>query len=236
MSWKIHKALGYGITGLQVEDGRLTDTRINLKSPGLSWDEEDTGKWSHQSWLRYLEERNSEDTGMLVSLARNFVHRNPHDITSLSRNVIYSNEGGDPGTLLIIPPGLFTQNYRFNSQIDRYESVFRLGQSMKPTVDILPSGIAPWNGWMHAGSLNKLDGTCHDLLDWILTEAPPEQVDRGYKALAKYLELDVSPAEMRMLIMPEIPDSIRIFAEWMSLFKTPDALLSLRPMVYTYWT
>lgn len=236
MSWKIHKALGYGLTGLAVENGRLVDERINLDAAGLTWHEEDElGRWSHSEWAKYLEGRPNDDTGMMLVLARNFIHRNPNNNASLTRNIIYSNEGGDPGTLLIIPPGLYEQNYRFNSKIDRYESVFRQGESMKYTVDLLPTGIAPWDGWMMKSTGKKLDGTCHDLLEWIYAEASGEEIPKGYAALAKYLELDVSPVEMESMITPEIPDAIKIFAEWLRMFRDPNIYKDIRPMIYTYW-
>lgn len=236
MSYKIHKALGYGLTGLITEDNKLADPFINLDAPGIKWSEEDeNGKWSYAAWQEYLLANPNPDSGMLRVLA-NFNRRQGKDDSNLLRHVVYNSEGGDPGTILIIPPGLYEQNYRFNSIIDRHESVVRQGESMKPLIDVLPSGISPWNGWTRTDTMETLEGDAKFIMDWIYLEANEDEKRGGYKALTKLLDYPYSPETMASIIKPEIPVAVKAFADWIGLFNDEKAWKYLRPMIYTYWS
>lgn len=84
--------------------------------------------------------------------------------------------------------------------------------------------------------MEPLIGDAKFIVDWIYLDASEDEKRRGYKALAKLLDVYHSPETMESLIKPEIPIAVKAFADWIGLFKDEKAWKYLRPMVYTYWS
>lgn len=264
MGIRITKAIGYGLTGLSIDPNNYMatdDARINLRCPAITYEHE--AKDSDGAYLERLkihtnkmndpEFYSSPEFSLIFSLRSLEIElggENAHESFTLMDNIIYDGEYGDPGTLLIIPPGMHKSWHRSGDHIDSMEASLEDTDNTDPSVKILPFPPYPFDGMMDARTGEQISEELSRKLRSIKTleraikrSAPIS--DQASDDITKGLELlreDASKSvgckdygEFQRIIVPAVPIEVRDFVEWAGIFNNPESWKDLRPMIYTYW-
>lgn len=264
MGIRVTKVVGYGLTGLSIDPVNpmsTNDPRINMESPALTYVHED--KDSDGSYMKHLKTKtdhmdspefyDSEEFSLVFSLRSlelELEGKNPDESFSLMHNIVYEGEYADPGTLVIVPPGMYSSWVRSGDSIDIIESYLDHGDKTEPIVRQLPSSPFPFSGRMDARTGEKtseqVDSKIRSIqrLEYalenskVLTDEIRESLEKGIRLIGADVSKDMgcdSYEEFKQVVVPLVPIEVRDFVEWAGLFKHPDAWKDLRPMLYTYW-
>lgn len=242
MGIRINKKLGYGLTDVQHDNGRITDPRINVSSR-LLVPHEDVAR----DYLAHLAERRTtegEKSGAAAGEPSNewidvcmeyeavslSLEREGH----LKPPVTWESEAGWQEMLLVQPLG-FPGWSHHDDPIDYLEET-ELYEPVTPRVVPAPRGIHPFEGlYVDSRDGRRLDSTAKRLTDRLLGKRNDRpDFRRAADHLAKTMGF-ADAAEAQQLIAPFIPDDVRRLCEWGELFTSPDVWLQLRPMLYVYW-
>lgn len=263
MGLRLHKALGYGLTGLSVDPESpcwSNDPRINFSSPAFTHAQKNSE--AVEEYMNYLRDKtknamdNFEDTdGISLMFTLRLLEQqveeagNNADKISLWGHVVYEGEYGAPDTLLIIPPGLGQQWSHYDDSIDAVESFLKGNFMMSPEVKHVPYSPYPFDGWMDARTGNRISFEIESKMGVInfltrslkekdLSEEQRVSVAEGLERLqvkfAEMVEME-SYDEVDKVIVPLVPPEVKDFAEWSGVFPNGETWKELRPMIYSYW-
>lgn len=242
MGIRIHKVLGYGLTDLQVADGKIVDPRINPKSVLLSYSKSS----KLEPYLEYLRDRASGKhdgtKDISAQIEATFIEQlsgkkkqpkaTPYDC------VTWETEGGLPNVFVLTPLGLVNEWHRWDDTIDYYEAE----GNPEPGLKLLKTGAYPYDGWMDSKTGDPLNTSSvsywrhfRETLNQSDKEIDEVSFAKTLTYFAKEAGYKGDTAEFEQRIAPSIPDPIRFLVDWGQLFVNPKDVLQLRPMIYTYW-
>lgn len=263
MGLRLHKALGYGLTGLSIDPERpyrSNDPRINFSSPAFTRAQKNSE--AVEAYMNYLRAKtknamdNFEDTdGISLMFTLRLLEQQVEEAggnvnkIDLWGHVFYEGEYGDPGTLLIVPPGLGEQWSHYDDHIDAIEASLNGNSQMSPEVKPVPFSPYPFEGLMDArtgkrisfeveSKMGVIDFLDRSLKEKDLSEEQRVSVAEGLERLqAKFAEMvgTESYEEADKVIVPLVPAEVKDFAEWSGVFPDGETWKELRPMIYSYW-
>ncbi|MCP9209651.1 hypothetical protein [Streptomyces cucumeris] len=236
MGIRIHKKIGWGITGLEHDErGILTDSRVNADALLQSVDEVGT------EYLKYLESRRDEEEDPderfeLMSII-GMVDAAQAQGESLWWPVTREDEAGRQDVLLVQPVGMPGWS-RYDDPIDFAEEGALHGP-IEPRVVPLERGIYPLEGaYMDSRDGRRLDPAAKRFLDRLMGLQGEDEGRQRYGRTADRLAESMGfndAHHARQHIAPAVPADIRHVCSWLNLFTDPDMWLQLRPMLYVYW-
>lgn len=263
MGLRLHKALGYGLTGLSVDPEspyRSNDPRINFSSSAFTHAQKNAE--AVEAYMNYLRDKtknamdNFEDTsGVSLMFALRMLEQQVEEAdgnfnkVDLWGHVFYEGEYGDPGTILIIPPGLGNQWSHYDDHIDTIEASLNGNFRMSPEVKLVPLSPYPFSDWMDARTgerisfevetkMGAIDFLTRSLEEKDLSEEQQVSVAQGLERLqglfADMVGVD-SYEEANKVIVPLVPPEVRDFVAWSGVFPSGETWKELRPMIYSYW-
>lgn len=234
MGIRVHKMIGYGLADVKTEEGagwRIADDRINLDSPAIS--RECPTIEEYRSWLEARREEGDIETDIELSMLREPEPNEGH--LDLDDAVTHSGEFGLPNVLVIVPPTYRRRWCRFDDAIDYIEETYLRKPPAEPQanwVRKLRHGIYPFIGYMDANTGERLDDK---IFHWIrATNTDPRPSDQELDLIAKAAGMEDNRDAWER-VAPFLPNDIKNIAVFLDLFTTEEALLELRPLVYTYW-
>jgi hypothetical protein len=227
MSRRIHKAIGYGITGLKSESHRFVDSRLRAEGYLMSDYEDRAEQFTVPGYIAWL--RNKINVAGDNSFETKFELSRLTDpdvkLKDLEHSVVYQIEFGLPDTLLIVPPHLVRSWTRYDDEIDYHVESLR-PDAGSPRVDILPTGIAPYSDRFWDRRNGKI--LPYSALSFRL----PHQ--KELVELAKCLGFK-DEQEAIENVRPVVPETVTLLCEYLCLFDNPETARYLEPMVVTYW-
>jgi hypothetical protein len=229
MGIRIHKTLGYGLTDVATEGGRITDPRINSDSCLL--DETKASPGGYAGFLERMASEGNEDARMEIELVAMTAKEKEVSPSSLCVRAI---EGGLPNVLLVRPVG-FPHWYRYDDPIDFQEEVMRDGHP-DPRVVEIDGGIYPWVGtYMDVRTGERVDSTAVSIWRQIAHgDMADEEKGTALDRIAQVLGY-ADHAEAQRFVAPVVPPDVRYVCDWGGLFTGPDVWRQLRPLLYVYW-
>jgi hypothetical protein len=263
MGLRLHKALGYGLTGLSINPDspcQSNDPRINFASSVFTHAEKNAD--AVEAYMKYLRKRtqnamdNFEDTdGISLMFTLRLLEQQVEEAdgnynkVDLWGHVFYEGEYGDPGTILIVPPGLGSQWSHYDDKLDAVEASLNGNHSLSPEVKAVPFSPYPFDGWMDTRTGEKISFEVESkmgvinlltrsLEDGNLPEDKRENIAQGLERIqAKFAETVGTDTyeEADKVIVPLVPPEVKDFAEWSGVFPDGETWKELRPMIYSYW-
>jgi hypothetical protein len=265
MGTRIVKVVGYGLTGLSIdpENYMLTnDPRINPSFPAFSYEDPEV----KDSDASYMEHLRSKTSGLgseeffhspyfslifpLRELEKSLEGQEASESFTMQSHIVYDGEYGDPGTLLIIPPGMQESWYRYGDHIDGLESFLEDEDSMEAKIQTMNFSPYPFDGMMDARTGEKISMDFERKLRSIKTlekalskKTLKDESRQEVKYGLKILQADAVKAfkftdyvELSKNIVPLVPIEVQDLVEWSGIFRSPETWKDLRPMLYTYWS
>lgn len=257
MGYRINKALGYGLTDIQtIQDAEdkevftLNDKRIDLSCLNNRKDYSDGRFLDHMDTLIANEQDESKKDDLAIEkfLFTESMH-NPigeAQVMDLENSYIaisgihYNDYTGLPNVLVLTPPARVKASWiRHDDDIDYAEA-----ENMDPIIKQFTEPLYPYDGWMNTETgerLNKDDLETFQKIafveELIQNEINPENNIERINFLKKmYKTLGVSnQEEMEESRVPMIPLSVKVLCSWTGIIGM-DAIKTLRPMLYTYWS
>jgi|ERR1035437_3399769 hypothetical protein len=232
MGIRIHKFLGYGLTDLAHEGTKLTDPRVNLASPALSYELP-----AIREYAKWLREENLAN-GTKGDLDTWFIREQAKKKKKLNLDgcFVYSPEFGLANVLAIRPVCMHTWS-RSDDSIDYAQETYLsdelTGDVTRDRAEEIHHGLYPWNGsYMDTRTGAALDDK---ILWWIRA--------KNSKSLRDQKDLDVlavaagfkDHAQALKYVAPEVPTEVRNLTEFANLFTSEHVWRELRPLLYTYW-
>jgi hypothetical protein len=247
MGIRIHKVLGYGLTGPLAE----LEEVVNLDEDYLE------GLWELDAadYLKFLETKyqitedytaedviNSgvDDGSTILTFMR--LATDKEKFPAWKRLHVSEELEDGSAAVVMLPQAYAKEWYRNDDSIDYTEFTYMLEQD--PTADIrddvkvLQSSPFPFSGqYMNArtGELLTPSGIASEL-KWLHGESnsTDTKVLQAREKMAVKAGFE-SSEDYRKNTAPYIPQDIRNQVEWMGFLKNPSDVLRLRPMILTYW-
>lgn len=256
MGTRIHKALGWGITGLEYDPQNHyyvpTDSRVDVKG---FYQKQNDGLLTNESWVEWLTERAAEHPPesnehfihtFTLHQAQDMLKNNSEKIV---HNIVFEGEYGDTGTILVVPPG--AKNFRHDDDpFDYYES-YLTGVHMEPKVQTLDVGIYPWSAsYMRSDTGEAISDLARQLRSYIksLKEANKHTDDESERAknlevvrvISKKISDEIGFEEdfetVYDIIVPDVPLEVKELLAWSGIITDPKGWKDFRPMIYTWWS
>lgn len=234
MGIRVHKTLGYGLSDVKTEEGagwRLADERINAECPALNFRSGPIEEY--KEWLEEQREAGDIEIDLELSFLREPEPGDPH--FDLDSAVIHNGEFGLPNVLCIVPPTYQRKWSRFDDTMDWIEETYLRGdgEMQKNRVDVLRHGVYPFIDYMDKRTGERLD---HRIFNWVrATNATEPLSEQELDLVAEACGFE-SNKDAWENVAPVIPRDIANIANFLEVFTSPDVLLQLRPMIYTYWS
>jgi len=219
MGIRIHKMLGYGLTDLVDQDERL-----NWSSP--LFDYMLSGDAALDRYFGWLASKTRFDVAK--SLLRDDTRRRRSDVQDCIR---WGTPDGGLENVLCIRPLAWNDWYRYDDTIDYAEQTY-LGEQ-HDEVRVIKYALYPHDSYMDARTGERIKGAA-DIYFWLRARNDGSKDIGTLDELAKMGGFD-SHADAEAHCVPFVPDEVRWLAEFAEVFTDPDTVLSLRPMIYTWW-
>ncbi len=231
MGIRINKVLGYGITDIKLDHNEnIIDKRINLdvlyKLNTFVIDE----------FIDYIKEQdiNKIEKTLLISSIKSIMNEEKIE-ENLSDYIIYDPEYGSNTTLLIAPITCPHWSRR-DDTIDYHEETTLYEQRTR--VFELKNGIFPWTGsyisrktgkrFTNTGNVPK-----HNIArQFKITEPEKDELRLEYAKSLNYRSIDEAEEDIGIFI----PEEVRLFCEFIGVFKDNKYINYLKPLVYVYWS
>ena len=252
MGIRVHKLLGYGLDDVSCNKKkfRINDSRFSKKFLDKLYDEdeelyEDGILKKYLNWLKKKEKQTPKDDFQLkiaILLEIKFIEeelkKEKTDIC-IGYNICNEIEFGLPNVFCLIPLLSKKTWYRYDNIIDWTEETTHHNQ--KNRLEIYDNGIYPHNGLYYNWKTKEkaLLGGESDLggllalwkrgdtykIDWTTEKAKGLLNDYGFDSLED-LEKNITVA---------VPEEIQLLCEFLKMFKDPETVHTLKPMLYVYW-
>ena len=228
MGIRITRRLGWALTDVQHDNGRLIDPRICADSPLLGGVQEPP----LAEYKRWLLQHGSPDN----MLDRWYVQ----DLRSVPRAerlkpvsdcVVHRAEYGLPNVLLVRPVACADWS-RYGDAIDHTtEWMYQRDRMFENHVQLLPTGIYPFVTWMDARDGRRV----RDEGPWRLLSQAGD-VDEEMLRVAAHAAGFASAQDARDFLVPEVPHEVRDLCRFGGLLRDEDAWTQMRPVLYTHWS
>ena len=238
MGIRLFKKLGWGLTGLERhENGTLADPRVNTDALGPRSQGVGSGYLEYLKTLQDRQARESADWFDLmlnVSMVEEILKREKE----VAWPVTWGGNGGIRDLILVQPVG-FHHWTRYGDALDQAEENALYPDEYHRIVP-MPYGVYPFEGlYMDSRDGRPLDTTAKRFMERLLEQRRKSGDGAEYGQLADKLAVLMGfddPEEAEAHIAPAVPPDIRYVCDWLGLFTSPDVVLQLRPMLYTYWS
>lgn len=227
----LYKAMGYGLTGLQLDDrGRVIDDRINTSSILLDGDREDEA--TVRNYVRHG--LDSDENLEAILKGWHWGHMDPESIDPFEAVEDFS-ETSLEGALLLRPVGFRDWN-RHGSLLDTYDEHSHGNVMEQDRLVTLSGGIYPYsNTFMDTETCEQVGW---DVIgNWVFARNSGHNTVEHHAS--KALELlgwgDIGHEGLNRRIAPMPPKEIIELAAFGKLFTDPKTVFELRPMFATFW-
>lgn len=232
MGSSMHKMLGYGVTGLEVDDrGRIADPRVNTDS--ILLDGEREGEATVLAYVSHIVGPGGDVERALRGWQWETVNPNSLDPFEAVEDF---HETGLRGTLLLRPVG-YSDLCRRNDLIDGVQERLAHPGPRADRLDVLGEGFYPY-GNLYMDALTGVQLRWDDIADWVRAKNGWQGMDPDREALLlcrhHWWEPMTSDA-LRERVVPMPPSEIFDLARFGELFADESLLLALRPMLATFW-
>lgn len=234
MSIRIHKVLGYGLANLNIsENGEfIEDDRINPDGFYSLLEEQAEFKYSMAKFREYLNKITSKNNNRfeLIMLKQEIIEGRIGS-NEFNKMISWDPEYGLPNVVVFTPPSQRSWQ-RYDDMID-YTEACEEYQGSVPVVKPINRALYPYVSWIDIRNP---------------TEIPPYamiQVANEFRYNSSFVpetgDKYVKPwgfssiDEMLNSIVPSIPDELVEILRFLEVFKDPDTIYQLRPMIYIYW-
>jgi hypothetical protein len=228
--------MGYGLDDLAHQGFKLIDPRINLSSPAWDYnmDVEDYAKWLEATPV--ADEFDMDlDRWTLRDRSRDNQWK-----PDMNDCYAYSPEYGLANVLVLRP--LATKDWsRYDDPLDYVSETFLYCTIDGPTSKVEPLGLHtlhPFEAFMDKRTGEKIDDRIYS---WVRevngggpAGGPPStqsQLDRSAQRAGF-----ADHADALENVAPMVPVEVRNLCKYMEIFTSEDTCLTLRPMIYTYWS
>lgn len=237
MGIRVHKFLGYGFP-----DVAVNDPRVNWGSPLVrheydgdsDWDSVDDGLdgLSGEAYWRYLERQPSAGKSRRFSLDYLMLAREPGLRTGTLRDAVVPSPAELPGVIALRPLSL-KDWARSDDPIDYVGETHLRKPSQEPRVDVLPTGIFPFNGlYMDSRTGERLP---HESI-WFVRLMKADGIDAASLDEAARAHTPFESAEeASRCIVPLVPEEVADICAFTRLTAEPDGWKSMVPMLLTWW-
>lgn len=227
----IYKIMGYGLTGLQLDDrDNIIDPRINTSSILLDWDREEEA--TVRNYVRSIVK--SEDDLEPVLKGMYWSHMDPES-TDPFDSVETFGETDLEGSIMLRPVGN-TDWTRSGSLLDGLTEA-SYGNYGEDRIVNLRSGIYPYH--VHFMDTETFERVKWDTIaDWIraVNDNSTDWIEyHASEALEKLGWGTIGSEGLKQRIAPMPPEEIIKLATFGNLFTDPKTVFELRPMLATYW-
>ncbi|MFB7858898.1 hypothetical protein [Rhodococcus qingshengii] len=235
---RIKKMMGYALLDIQEND-----PRINWASPFLH--DEQKEELLLDDYAEFLEEHPDHDAALERSIVKAFKvsDRNLQDA------VLYDPENGLGNILIVCPVSMAQRWVRNDDDLDKIEYTYNYArkghteiylpvprESLSPELTLLDPGPYPYKGYM-----DRVTGEpCHPQT-WAWKGLQRDRDGDGVSVQEAREEMSSfigygSFAEAVDRVVPKVPSSVRLLAQWGDLFLDPGGWKGLRPVLYTYFS
>lgn len=222
MGIRVHKMMGYGLIDVSEED-----VRLNRESP--LFDYELGGQDNLDRYFAWLAERDRFDVAKSLEGEPGRRH------STVQECIEWGTVDGGMANVLCIRPLAWNDWYRYDDAIDYAEQTY-LQDEQRDSVQVIDYALYPHSSYMDSRTGERVGGGKVDIHFWMNARRGDDRT----KALGTLDELArlggfESHADAEAHCVPLVPDEVRWLAEFAEVFTDPSTVLSLRPMIYTWW-
>ena len=230
MTLRIHKTIGYGIADIVVNNGKVADDRFN--QDGFLCNEKSQGddKYHLQSFFDRLCENDPEK--WMVELYSMDFH------AALLCECVHFTTIEDKGVLCLCPPNKCQVWTREDDVIDYCQESKTVGKSH---CEFLGHGIPSYRYLMDSRSGRKLPTiiameflALSNTYKNCTMDVERYKIEGSLADLASELQFGTID-EAAANIAPLVPEVVAEFCKFLRVFKDERTILSLRPMILSYW-
>jgi hypothetical protein len=229
MSLNIHKVVGYGVADVKVDNkGKITDERVDPE--GYLFDDNREEKYHLQNFFNRLGE--SSEKWMVEMYSMSYY-------SALLDDCIHVAVSDGKGVIVICPPNKCQNWVRHDDVIDFCEeSTCHNKQAHHAPIG---HGIPSYRYLMDARSGRRVPTTpANEFLTLIKAYRQSKSDVERYSMESSLAEL---ACELKFAtvdeafdnLVPLVPEIVVEFCQFLKLFKNPSTVLSLRPMLLSYW-
>lgn len=241
MGIRIHKVLGYGLTDVASSPYRMSSIDRDKSHHDLLRDSrfDPTGyfvtdiinaenQFKVDQFRVQLELICANSDVSILTLFKHQLNENPSsDIFNI---MTYDPEFGDPSVVLFTPP--------FHPDWERYDDIIDYTEAKGVplnNVQVLDTPIYPYVRWMDLR--NPKEHPDKVLVDAATTfKFNPKFRDKiNVEEIKKRFGFN-SIDDMLENIVPVVPEEIVELTRYLKVFKDPNTVYQLKPMIYTYWS
>lgn len=242
MGIRVNKVLGYGITDLATENGRIVDERFNLNSVYFDEanDKADAEEYEDsltvEAYMSFLHSKSVNNVMPSFSMDRVMLKEGikRNQSYSVRDSFVFDCEGGSPEVFCLVPVHLQNKWRRVDDPIDYFELLSQGLTGAEPNVTMLDdrSGVYPYQG-----SVDKRTGDVLPLQkvqNWVRAK----NVSGGNEMLQFFTtDLGFSSVEEadENIVMQPSPDIVDLL-EFSGLLSDLKYVYDFKPMIYTYWS
>lgn len=236
--------MGYGLVDLAIEQNDFDlgkDSRINPDGYfALLQEDEERAKEEYPLESFYVQLSlicSNEDFARCfgLHLLKRAIEEKKFVADDLYRIYTWDPEYGDPSVILFTPPTESSRDWHRYDDIMDYMEETAKNEGACPHADLLGRPIYPYDAWI---DLRDPSATPDDLMvrtaNMFRFNGDLIKNTDAYKIKEKF-GFD-SVQEMLDNIVPIIPDELVELLRYLKVFKDPNTIYQLRPMIYTYWS
>jgi hypothetical protein len=207
MGIRIHKKLGYGLKDVKTKNNEIIDKRFNIKNiyDLFLKSFEDFKKTLNPTQLFVIDEKIKWDFSDVIT---------------------YDEEFGLKNVILFQP---FIKSWsRYDNSIDYYENPSQMSK-----IKLINRSLYPFESYINLKTnLNYIlvNDNRFSLINIIQILNSDYSNDYDY---SKYGFVDKKDAQTN--IVPIVPDIIHAYIKYLNIFNDENTILTLKPMIYTYW-
>ena len=228
MGIRIHKTLGYGITNYIGDK----DARFNV-----GWKKELYNDDYRQKFLDFLKDKESKiintSDKLDISFTKASIEEDEHWCPAdwVQESPFEAEKDHRKRPLVFASQKKWT---RYDNIIDYYESKRRRDGGIKDYVQSLKKEyIYPYARYVDVRT-GKIPGE-KDYVFEVLRMYNSEFWEKTNDDWVKEI-IGLTKEEFELYVWPDVPRDIKLFAEFLNIFKNPLDIYCLRPMIYTHWS
>lgn len=213
----VHKVIGYGLGDVRFSDGCCVDGRIS--GEGYVFHPK---RYSMDGFQEFMRADEAYDKLTEQVNLKDCIH-------------FGSNHGEN--TICLAIPHEIKQWYRKGNPIDTLES-----KAGTPRTFFLETGVPGYRGWMDSRDGRPVPSSLYHLFqrecDIYKQPSRCEALKYGQESTIAELASDLGFGRMTdafSFVVPCVPALVRKLATYLNLFSDNGTIMSLRPMIYTYW-
>lgn len=232
MGIRVKKILGYALLDVKTKDYSFADDRFTEEFSKGSWRDYSKDNFIHFLQEKYDPSNEFSEEKLLAYFLGRYDEESSNAPWDVNKFVHYDFEYGSKKTVIFLEPNSCDW-YRSDDIIDYYQ------ENCQPKIKIKKlNGIFPYCGIytnLKSGQRIAKDNgkTLVDIIQMYINTkiTPPDVIEElikklGFKDFEEYKEN----------IVPYVSDSIRLFCEFLNVFKDPKTINYLKPVLYTYWS